>query len=251
MVSIPGSEVQTSGPGFNLQYCHIRLKFHPGHMGLSPHYLGPSLSIRPYLWESDVILSHPSPTIDQTCKWFVTDYGSTESCSANSPRSYCCNWYGSSSRSATQPWTWYFTEVQNSNVAASMYKKFCNVLSQGACASLWCFVQNYFIVHVASVGLVIFIYHCFLAAYTVTLNFAINPSRSCIVCFISEHLCFLQTLPMISNPQTFGTNWLFLKKVRSALKQWYKFSAFLCHGCYERFSMQRNQICEHNSWKVC
>ena len=39
---------------------HVRRKFHPGHKCHSPHYRGPCLSIRPYLGESDVKLSHPS-----------------------------------------------------------------------------------------------------------------------------------------------------------------------------------------------
>ena len=38
----------------------IRWKFHPGHKCQSPHYHGRCLSIRPYLGESDVKLSHPS-----------------------------------------------------------------------------------------------------------------------------------------------------------------------------------------------
>ena len=39
---------------------HVRRTFHPGHKCHSPHYHGPCLSIRSYLGDSYVKLSHPS-----------------------------------------------------------------------------------------------------------------------------------------------------------------------------------------------
>ena len=56
----PAHIINASGPGFNSQCRHVRQKFHPSHKCHSPHYRGPCLSIRPYVGESDVKLSHPS-----------------------------------------------------------------------------------------------------------------------------------------------------------------------------------------------
>ena len=60
----------TSGPRFNPWCRHIRRKFHPGHKCHSPHCHGPCLSIRPYLGESDVKLSHPSVPRLEWQQWY-------------------------------------------------------------------------------------------------------------------------------------------------------------------------------------
>ena len=48
----------TSGPGFISRCRHVRWKFHPDRKCHSLHYHGPCLSIKPYLGESDIKLSH-------------------------------------------------------------------------------------------------------------------------------------------------------------------------------------------------
>ena len=57
----------------NLQKCTLKIT-HPCHKCHSPHCRGPCLSIRPYLSESDIKLSHPSSTMIIIELYYVKRY---------------------------------------------------------------------------------------------------------------------------------------------------------------------------------